>query len=113
MPKPSLDIDEIRSLAEQGLTDNEIAKKLGCHLTSVGNARRRHGIEPSRPKASKINPFEVFKLKARGYTDREVAVKLGCTRQGVWQVRREYGFLMDGSAPTSTNNDKDGPCNDN
>ena len=41
--------DRLGTLARQGLTDGEIAAKLGCTPSGVSNARKLHGIA-SQPR---------------------------------------------------------------
>ena len=42
--KINIDLDEMKALYDLGLSDNEIAKKLGCNRKSVSLRRNRLGL---------------------------------------------------------------------
>lgn len=43
-PRPTNQASQVRELAECGLTDALIARRIGCSRSAVQQLRRRHGI---------------------------------------------------------------------
>jgi hypothetical protein len=46
--KAAVDVNEVRVLAEQRLTQKEIADKLDCHFTTISKISRKHNIDIKR-----------------------------------------------------------------
>lgn len=83
-----------RPLYDQGLTDQEIADKLGCTVNLIGARRRAAGL-PS--VAQRNNDAEYQRLYDAGYCDAHVAQVMGCTKSAVanWRKRNGLPFNQD------------------
>ena len=76
------------------ITDVAIARRVGCHPTTVERERRRHGIAPL-PSACNVEGFEQIspdKLRARlldmGLTQSQLAQRCGCAHSAINRLHR-------------------------
>lgn len=83
-----IDPERVRQLIAQGLTDGQIAVRLGVSRTGVTNNRRAHGVATKWPR---IDVKTVRKLAAAGLTDGQIADRLGVAKTGVLRVRHRAG----------------------
>ena len=87
MGKKFVDDEKILELYNQGMLHREIAKELGCgvstvthHLLSMG-----YGMKP-------VDKELMLKLHNTGLTDSEIADKLGCTRSNITIYLNRMGY---------------------
>lgn len=84
-----IDIDRLRKLHAERLTDGEMAAMLGCTVSTVGNWRRRYGLainaHEAAPPRTELTPREARALKmfenGKSYTD--IGVKIGKSKNAV------------------------------
>lgn len=95
----------VRGLWEQGLSDSEIARRVGVSRSGVGNIRRRLGLtgvpgtvrlEPSTPTAGPrgqtARERRVWALWAAGCSDFEIARRMAAAVPWVGRVRERLGL---------------------
>lgn len=80
--------DKIVELYKQGKLHREIAKELGCGVSTVTHhlLKMGYGKKP-------IDKNEMLRLHNEGFSDREIAEKLGCTRSNVTTYLNKMGFI--------------------
>lgn len=78
-----------RPLYDQGLTDQEIADKLGCTVNLIGARRRAAGL-PSI--AQQRNDAKYRHLYDAGYCDAHIAQEIGCSKKAVSVWRNRHGL---------------------
>ncbi|MFJ4174012.1 helix-turn-helix domain-containing protein [Microbacterium sp. NPDC089696] len=92
---------QIGELHAEGLTDNEIAERLGVTRMAVSQVRSRLGLTvnpDSRaghlygPRASAQHRDDLQRLHGLGRTDREIAQELGVSSSYVGDLRRQAGL---------------------
>ena len=88
---------ELRRLYEQeGLSQREVAKTLGCSRTTIADRMREYGIQPRPPHV--LPRFDITKHDlGRLYQDEKlsqehIAAIYGCSQALVWLKMREYGI---------------------
>ena len=86
---------EIARLNAEGLTDREIADKLGISAVYAGDIRRRAGL-PRNPAPCNRTPQLAPALYAQGMTDQEIADKIGVCRDTVAKWRRSENLPPNG-----------------
>lgn len=86
-------LKEIRELHAQGLTDSEIAQKLGVRLSSVHYMRKTILQLPSNTLA-RIEAVKdtIRELHAQGLTDLEIAHRMGYAVSTINGHRRQMGL---------------------
>jgi len=100
--------EQFLQLYQQGLSDSEIARRLGVSVTAVWERRRRLGLPPNRPYRllkSKRMRDKFVELWLKGATYKEIMEILGISHGtvGIWRrklglpvrckiQRREYGY---------------------
>ncbi|MEM2249838.1 MAG: helix-turn-helix domain-containing protein [Candidatus Bathyarchaeia archaeon] len=84
-----IDIELLKQLREQGVPNNEIAKRLGCHPSTVTDYVRKLNLPKRTPK---FNPTEVEALILAGYTAQEIADRFGVLRTTVSKWRKKLGL---------------------
>jgi DNA-binding CsgD family transcriptional regulator len=89
--------ERIAGLAQEGLSNKEIAQRLGCRPEYVRTAKRR---ADSAKRAIDMNPSQpptlqsqIVVLVAQGCGDIEIAERLGCRREYVRVARRRAGLV--------------------
>lgn len=87
-------IEELRNLAEQGKSDQEIGRIFKCPSKLIHSRRKANGIPAGRPAAAPVNMDidRLAELAGRGLTDRQIALELGCSARLVRARRAEYGI---------------------
>ena len=80
-----------RRLYNEGKTDREIARELGCRTGTVNAWRHREGLAAhgNVPKYDKARALELVKS---GATEAEVARELGCSKSAVKSWKRRAGL---------------------
>lgn len=80
--------DEILRLAAGGLTQREIAFRLGIRESTVGHVRREAGDRhrPPGPSSSRRDA-EIAELDQLGYTTDQIAESVGCSARTVERAR--------------------------
>lgn len=72
--------EQIINLYNQGLSDNKIAKKLGCYQSYISLRRRNLNLEPNYKRfdnSKKASDEEIIQLHEEGLNDAEIAIRLG------------------------------------
>ncbi|AEG14340.1 hypothetical protein Desku_0733 [Desulfofundulus kuznetsovii DSM 6115] len=86
-------INQIREMKLQGLSDSEIAKKLGVARNTVAKWRKICNIEPApRGKSSTVDVDLLVQLHEKGYADGAIAEMMGISRTLVVKVRKTLGL---------------------
>ncbi|MEB3421748.1 hypothetical protein ACFSDD_17565 [Salipiger marinus] len=85
-----IDLDRLRELHAQGLSDPLVAAELGCCAKSVSNWRRRLKLRKCgnvRHQTRRFSDDDLRALHAEGLTDTDISERLGVSR-GAVQWRR-------------------------
>ncbi len=86
-----VDFDAIKRLRDLGVTNGEIARRLGCGETAVTDAARRFGW-PKKTTGQRID-VDVPKLFLLWHTQAtlaEIAGQLGCKVTTLWTLKRRH-----------------------
>ena len=81
------DVEKIRQLTEEGRSQSEIAKVIGCSSSAIGLYRKKIGITPTT-KGGKLTAEQlkmIEDLSNHKFDQLIIAEKVGCS---VWTVRR-------------------------
>ncbi|MGF2716785.1 hypothetical protein ACQUY5_32055, partial [Bacillus cereus] len=90
-----------RLYVEENLSDNQIAKQIDVSAGTVGNLRRKYGIETTRDK-QEMSRQELEKLYAEeGLTDKEIAELKGTYPSKIRRLREKYGIETKSKATIS------------
>lgn len=99
--KPTLDAHG-RTWWEQGWTDTQIAKKIGCSKSLVCRWRRLNGCQPANAISGSEDWLAcqnhertrspILLLHEVGLTDTEIAAQLGITLGAAWARRKRMGL---------------------
>jgi DNA-binding CsgD family transcriptional regulator len=99
-----VDFKEMRRLRDIGVTNGEIAKRLGCGETTVTDAVRHFGW-PKKTTGHRVN-VDVPKLFLLWHTQAtlaEIAEQLGCKVTTLWTLKKRHKLppkrRPDGSSP--------------
>ena len=80
------------ALYRQGLSDSEIARRVGVSRCSIAQWRRRRGLAPNFPPRVLTREEEEKRLALylSGYSDREIANRLGRSKHCIaqWRIKR-------------------------
>lgn len=82
-----IDDAKIYELYQKGMLHREIAKELGCGVSTVTNHLIAMGVRTER-----INKDKVRQLHEIGLTDTEIAKQLGCTRSNITICLNRMGY---------------------
>jgi DNA-binding CsgD family transcriptional regulator len=99
-----VDFIEMKRLRDIGVTNGEIAKRLGCGETTVTDAVRQFGW-PKKTTGQRIDVDvpKLFALWATQATLPEIAEQLGCKLTSLWTLKRRHKLppkrRPDGSSP--------------
>ena len=99
-----VDFKEMKRLRDIGVTNGEIAKRLGCGETTVTDAVRHFGW-PKKTTGQRIDVDvpKLFALWATQATLPEIAEQLGCKLTSLWTLKRRHKLppkrRPDGSSP--------------
>jgi DNA-binding CsgD family transcriptional regulator len=95
--------DRIAGLAQEGLSNKEIADRLGCRPEYVRTAKRRADGANRAIEMSPLQPptlqSQIVVLVAQGCRDIEIAERLGCRREYVRVARRRAGLVRPEASP--------------
>lgn len=85
-------ITAVRDYAEAGLTDPQIAERLGTTPSAIANLRSRNGIESPRPRRrdDPANVQLVRQYAETGCTDREIGALLGRKTAAISKLRERH-----------------------
>ena len=89
--------EEVRRLVAEGLTDAEIAARLGIARKAVGKARRRLGLMRRATPAAPVSDEVFLALHAEDLDNAEISRRTGMTRA---TVRERLSRLRLRSHPT-------------
>ena len=81
------DHDKIKSMILENIRDQDIADKIGCHVTLVRDLRQDMGIykrKPGRPRRF-VNYSKIDELHSCGKSVREIAEEIKCSKCTVYQ----------------------------
>lgn len=86
--------EELEALLAEGLTQVEIAKRLGCSEQTIRRRRRQYGLETSDGAYQRIEikREELERLCAEGVTLKQMAERFGCSQATVFKRMRDYGL---------------------
>lgn len=91
-------VDTVRTLAGLGITDRNIALRLGCSEWQVRHLRRVNDIRPG-VAGNNISAAEradqvatVRRLAEAGCSDAQIGQRFGWHAQNVWRIRRIHGI---------------------
>lgn len=89
-----IDAGEVVRLYREGMTQTEIAERIGCNHGAVSRVLARQG-EQVRPHWNRVkaDPEQVIALYATGLGTIEVAARLGTNRHWVADLLRQRGLL--------------------
>jgi transposase-like protein len=91
------EIKTLKELVEKGLSDEEIAERLGRTYWAVKNERlRKLGIKYRREK---VDPEELKQLSEMGFGAKKLAKHFGVTPSTIKYYRRKYGTKRAGLTP--------------
>lgn len=96
VPPPRIDYARVQSLYNEGLTDKEIAEKLGCNKSKVWEWRTKRGL-PSHSNRGKHDLNAVEQLYRRGYSDTMISRELSIPAYVVTQWRNRHGYTRNRS----------------
>ena len=85
----------IKDVTKEKLTDKDLARKYNCSYITVGNLRRRLGLEcnkSTRKKFNKPTKEELSNLYLKYGTDSRVAMYLDVDPGKVKKLRKEYNI---------------------
>lgn len=92
--------EQIRPLAADGMTANQIAARLDMTATHVHQVCKAQGIDilnkewmPSADRADQIRP-----LAARGMSSRQISAEIGISEQQIYQVCKVHGIEVPADA---------------
>ena len=90
-----MDCEKAMELYNAGMSDGQMAEKLGVSRQAVSGWRVKNRL--SRPTPHKVRHAEYMSLYERGYVDRIIAERVGvcCTTVRNW--RRKHGLPANGS----------------
>ena len=84
----NIDDKKILELHQMGYLQKEIAKELGCGVSTVTSHLLKMGIKTKK----KIDRSEVLRLHKAGKYDREIAEMLGCSRPTITTILNCAGY---------------------
>lgn len=91
--------DEILRLAEGGLTQREIALRLGIRESTVGHVRREAGARRRRPGSTvAARDSEIAELEQLGYSTGQIADTVGCSTRTVERARMRIAAAAENAA---------------
>lgn len=92
MGKKKFTDKELIELHGQGLNDVEIAKRLRCSDTTVGNRRNKLGLKAHQKNKPKFTDKQLFEDINDDLTDAEIARKYKCSQVVVCLRRKKLGL---------------------
>ena len=86
-----VDFKEMKRLRDIGVTNGEIAKRLGCGETAVTDAVRRYGW-PKKTTGQRVDVDvpKLFMLWHTQATLAEIAQQLGCKVTTLWTLKKRH-----------------------
>lgn len=94
----TIDRKRVWELIDQGLTNQQVANAVSCHIRSIQNIQRQ-GRDYIPSTDALVNPLRVAELTRVGYSTPQIAEKLGCSTRQVTRVRGRVGVAQ--PAPSS------------
>lgn len=84
----------LRKLIDEGLTQTEIAARMGVSATTVSTARKRWGfaLKTQPGRLTKVTKCKLVNFDLRGMTLSEIAAELGVTVSAVTKARAKFGL---------------------
>ncbi len=90
--RPAISAERVKQLYDAGLTDGDIAIRLGCATTTVLNYRRRMELPAQKRSYKKIDDAAAMEMYQRGASNGEIAANFGVTKHAVSAWRRTHGL---------------------
>ncbi|MFW5891614.1 MAG: helix-turn-helix domain-containing protein, partial [bacterium] len=81
--------DEIKYYYDQGLTDHEIANKLGCSKSIIRKWRRKNNKIFNKKTIISEKNNKILKYYNQGLNDTEIADKIGCSFSTIRRWRKK------------------------
>lgn len=92
--KIDINLDEMKALYNQGLSDNEIAKKLGCSRKTIEHRRKDCGLSANSHNAIDEEKAEIIiRMFSEGKSGGEICRTLHLSSTTVAKFKREHGIL--------------------
>jgi DNA-binding CsgD family transcriptional regulator/DNA-binding phage protein len=82
---------------QEGVTNAELARRLGCTKEAVSRARQRHGLRQGVRRETKYpqlgdRDWPEDRYIGRGMTQAQIALEIGCARSAVAQAMHRLGL---------------------
>lgn len=94
--RSKVDDEQVYTLKKNGMTNRQIAERLGCSTATVDNhmafVKARHPELVSGTRQCSIDRDTLQTLVSEGFEDSEIARLLGKTKTTVWKTRKAYGI---------------------
>lgn len=90
--KPKYDIDGIRKMAENGMSDREIGEKIGLGSNGVWHIRKQNNIPAGIKPLTKADIDAIREMVAQGMNDREIGEKLGKSSRAICDYRHKHNI---------------------
>lgn len=87
-----LDVEDVRQLVSEGLSDVAIAKARGVHTSAVQQLRVRNGIASEYERARAERRETALRLIREGFNDTQVGARAGLSRSRVKALRLSKGI---------------------
>lgn len=102
-----IDMDELRRLHSEGMTDAAIADTMNAPRSTVGTYRRILGLPVNyTPNRSPVDEAEFRRLHAMGLVDRVIGERLGFSTSKAHDYRNHLGLPKNTTAGRKPNKEK-------
>jgi hypothetical protein len=96
----------VKQFAAKQISAGEIARQVGCCVTSVTKALAKHGLKVDPFPGSSVTPEQVAALFRAGHSTKSMAVELKCSLQVVRVRLKQAGIEYDGYEQRQKENDE-------
>jgi len=92
---PQISLIALRKLHADGLSDKDIASRLGCHKSWASAQRKKMGLRYNSngdKRHTKLDRNKIIELHKLGKNDIEIASELECSDQTIKTIRLKLGL---------------------